>query len=330
MSAPSPPWSLTFEGPGASTVHYACKMSGNPSPRKTSDAQPQPHEFDQDSDKSSDPEVLSPETEGHEDEAQLNPDSRATSGSTETPLSRQKQKQKEREKVPSDEGLDRDEFMEALARRALREDRLRKHFATCLKGNAAGKRALAAALTVDFCGGQAWLRTEVGVPDKYLFSVQEATRVLRAQKGCEVGAEGDFAESVVKEAAACAHCIPAKPEDLPPELEPPARQSLAERRAITPPLLQDPAGMSGEWAPATDRESCLHPQGGKVEGPTTDIPGRLDRLPWSNWHAMVVFSLGITWILDGLEVRACVRACVRALCEAGPGHVVHAAVLTHT
>ncbi len=35
---------------------------------------------------------------------------------------------------------------------------------------------------------------------------------------------------------------------------------------------------------------------------TTDIPGRLDRLPWSRWHARVAFALGITWILDGLEV----------------------------
>jgi MFS family permease len=34
----------------------------------------------------------------------------------------------------------------------------------------------------------------------------------------------------------------------------------------------------------------------------TDIPGRLDRLPWSRWHLRVVIALGITWILDGLEV----------------------------
>ncbi|MGI4983142.1 MAG: MFS transporter, partial [Janthinobacterium lividum] len=35
---------------------------------------------------------------------------------------------------------------------------------------------------------------------------------------------------------------------------------------------------------------------------TTDLPGRLDRLPWSRFHALVVVSLGITWLLDGLEV----------------------------
>src|ERR1700751_1936254 len=34
----------------------------------------------------------------------------------------------------------------------------------------------------------------------------------------------------------------------------------------------------------------------------TDIPARLDRLPWSRFHFLVVIALGITWILDGLEV----------------------------
>ncbi|WP_433177435.1 hypothetical protein [Actinoallomurus sp. CA-150999] len=34
----------------------------------------------------------------------------------------------------------------------------------------------------------------------------------------------------------------------------------------------------------------------------TDIPYRLDRLPWSRWHWMVVVGLGTVWILDGLEV----------------------------
>src|SRR5438105_8679596 len=34
----------------------------------------------------------------------------------------------------------------------------------------------------------------------------------------------------------------------------------------------------------------------------TDIPGRLDRLPWGRFHTLVVVALGITWILDGLEV----------------------------
>src|SRR5499426_2459579 len=34
----------------------------------------------------------------------------------------------------------------------------------------------------------------------------------------------------------------------------------------------------------------------------TDTPARLDRLPWGRFHNLVVVALGITWILDGLEV----------------------------
>jgi MFS family permease len=45
----------------------------------------------------------------------------------------------------------------------------------------------------------------------------------------------------------------------------------------------------------------------RVESPTmttveSDIPARLDRLPWGRWHWLVVMALGITWVLDGLEV----------------------------
>ncbi len=40
-------------------------------------------------------------------------------------------------------------------------------------------------------------------------------------------------------------------------------------------------------------------QSGTIE---TDVPARLDRLPWSRFHTLVVIALGITWILDGLEV----------------------------
>lgn len=32
------------------------------------------------------------------------------------------------------------------------------------------------------------------------------------------------------------------------------------------------------------------------------VPSRLDRLPWSRWHWLIVVALGATWILDGLEV----------------------------
>jgi MFS family permease len=41
------------------------------------------------------------------------------------------------------------------------------------------------------------------------------------------------------------------------------------------------------------------PNGSIIE---TDIPARLDRLPWGRFHTLVVIALGVTWILDGLEV----------------------------
>jgi MFS family permease len=34
----------------------------------------------------------------------------------------------------------------------------------------------------------------------------------------------------------------------------------------------------------------------------TNLPARLDRLPWGRFHTLLVMALGITWILDGLEV----------------------------
>ena len=32
------------------------------------------------------------------------------------------------------------------------------------------------------------------------------------------------------------------------------------------------------------------------------VPARLDALPWSRFHTLVIVALGITWVLDGLEV----------------------------
>lgn len=34
----------------------------------------------------------------------------------------------------------------------------------------------------------------------------------------------------------------------------------------------------------------------------TDIPARLDRLPWSSWHLRIIIALGTSWLLDGLQV----------------------------
>jgi MFS family permease len=34
----------------------------------------------------------------------------------------------------------------------------------------------------------------------------------------------------------------------------------------------------------------------------TRVPARLDRLPWGRFHTLVAIALGITWVLDGVEV----------------------------
>jgi MFS family permease len=50
----------------------------------------------------------------------------------------------------------------------------------------------------------------------------------------------------------------------------------------------------------------------------TDIPSRMDRLPWSRWHWMVVIGLGTVWILDGLSVTI-IGAIGGRLTEKGSG-----------
>jgi MFS family permease len=42
------------------------------------------------------------------------------------------------------------------------------------------------------------------------------------------------------------------------------------------------------------------PERGRVY--ETNVPNRLDRLPWSGFHWLVIIALGIAWVLDGLEV----------------------------
>ncbi|MHA6793978.1 MFS transporter [Pseudonocardia bannensis] len=50
----------------------------------------------------------------------------------------------------------------------------------------------------------------------------------------------------------------------------------------------------------------------------TDIPARLDRLPWSRFHWRIVIGLGTVWILDGLEVTI-VGAVASRMTEPGSG-----------
>jgi MFS family permease len=59
----------------------------------------------------------------------------------------------------------------------------------------------------------------------------------------------------------------------------------------------------------------------------TRVPARLDRLPWSRWHWMVVVALGVIWILDGLEVTI-VGALGSVLEESGTLHLTPTEVPT--
>jgi MFS family permease len=56
-------------------------------------------------------------------------------------------------------------------------------------------------------------------------------------------------------------------------------------------------------------------QTGTIE---TNIPGRLDRLPWARFHWMIILGLGTAWVLDGLEVTI-VGAVASRLTESGSG-----------
>ncbi|MEU6890506.1 MFS transporter [Streptomyces sp. NPDC046557] len=60
---------------------------------------------------------------------------------------------------------------------------------------------------------------------------------------------------------------------------------------------------------------------------TTKVPARLDRLPWSRWHWMIVIGLGTVWILDGLEVTIVGNIASR-LSEHGSGLAVTDAQVT--
>ena len=51
-----------------------------------------------------------------------------------------------------------------------------------------------------------------------------------------------------------------------------------------------------------DAQAQVLPSGRADRTVETNIPARLDRLPWSRWHWLIVAGLGTVWILDGLEV----------------------------
>lgn len=60
---------------------------------------------------------------------------------------------------------------------------------------------------------------------------------------------------------------------------------------------------------------------------TTAVPARLNRLPWSGWHWMIVIGLGTVWILDGMEVTV-VGSIASRLSEAGSGLPITSAEVT--
>jgi MFS family permease len=65
-------------------------------------------------------------------------------------------------------------------------------------------------------------------------------------------------------------------------------------------------------------EVVMAREGPKLSTIRTDIPARMDRLPWSRWHWRVLVGLGTVWILDGLAVTI-VGAIGGRITEAGSG-----------
>jgi MFS family permease len=89
------------------------------------------------------------------------------------------------------------------------------------------------------------------------------------------------------------------------------------------------AGPAGDGAPGRRTPEGRAPAGRAAGGHvvTTDVPARLDRLPWSGWHWMIVIGLGTVWILDGLEVTIVGNIAGR-LSEKGSGLSVTASQIT--
>src|SRR5580704_7277256 len=75
---------------------------------------------------------------------------------------------------------------------------------------------------------------------------------------------------------------------LPPPLRPAPARRAREHHAIVMALANAPPAV----APTNRADGIIE----------TDVPARLDRLPWGRFHTLLVAALGITWIFDGLEV----------------------------
>jgi MFS family permease len=53
---------------------------------------------------------------------------------------------------------------------------------------------------------------------------------------------------------------------------------------------------------ASGQDKSTEKRTGENQTVETDVPARLDRLPWSRWHTRIITALGTSWLLDGLEV----------------------------
>jgi MFS family permease len=81
----------------------------------------------------------------------------------------------------------------------------------------------------------------------------------------------------------------------------PPYSSFTAREAYAPSGVRLSPGRRGYAALSMEAASTTAGTG-EFKTIETNIPARLDRLPWSRFHWRVVFGLGIVWILDGLEV----------------------------
>jgi MFS family permease len=87
-------------------------------------------------------------------------------------------------------------------------------------------------------------------------------------------------------------------DELPEELNYSGSGSLHSEFHAAPGVRSTP----GRTVPAPTK-SVADADGGAIGAVVeTDIPARLDRLPWGKFHSLVVVALGVTWVLDGLEV----------------------------
>jgi MFS family permease len=109
-------------------------------------------------------------------------------------------------------------------------------------------------------------------------------------------------------------------------LERRCRRRIALAALLPRPLPRSsPLALYSRENPPRARRPAAARQGFRVSRPplalrtiTTDIPARMDRLPWSPWHWRVLIGLGAVWILDGLAVTI-VGAVGGRLTEPGSG-----------